>query len=191
MKLHCFRVLPNRLSNPVGGADELADTLRGLRCFCSDQTGRSLVRGGARTEILSLHIQLLLNGMETVMDTEKEREHPRHTISLDVLVDTEGLPLSALVTDISVNGLGVQSLKNIQPGSQASITAQIPDEVVLYGTLLWSRHILANNLDAYQMGFDVHAIRYKGILHDEISERDLAIEAILAKIETPERHDSV
>ena len=116
------------------------------------------------------------------MAAEKKRDHPRHPISLDVLVDTEGSPLSALVTDISVSGLGIQSLKNIQPGSQASITAQIPDEVVLYGTLLWSRHTLVSGLDAYEMGFDVHAIRYKGILHDEISDRDLAVEDILDKI---------
>ena len=51
MRLHCFRALPNRLSNPVGGADELADTLPGLRCFCSDQTGRSLASGGASSTL--------------------------------------------------------------------------------------------------------------------------------------------
>ena len=119
------------------------------------------------------------------MATEKKRDHPRHPISLDVLVDTEGSPLSALVTDISVNGLGVQSMKNIEPGSQASITAQIPDEVVIYGTLLWSRHTFVNGQDAYQMGFDVRAIRYKGILHDEVSDRDLAVDDILGKIGSP------
>ena len=47
MKLHCFRVLPDRHSNPVGGADELADTLLGIRCFYSHQTGCPLARGGA------------------------------------------------------------------------------------------------------------------------------------------------
>ena len=38
----------------MGGADELADTLLGLRCVCSDQTGSSLVRGGA---YMKLHYQ--------------------------------------------------------------------------------------------------------------------------------------
>jgi len=120
--------------------------------------------------------------MEVTMEADSQRLHVRYPVSFDVMVDAEGSPLSAHVTDISVNGLGVESLKNIPPGSQASITAQIPEDVVLYGTLLWSKHAVVNSLDTYQMGFDIHAIYYQGHVYDGEEEKDEAVEAILAKV---------
>lgn len=41
------------------------------------------------------------------MDAEKLRAHERHSVSIDVLVDAEGTPLSAHVTDMSSEGLGL------------------------------------------------------------------------------------
>ncbi len=116
------------------------------------------------------------------MDTEKDRVHKRYPISMDVMVDAEGTPLSAHVTDISVNGIGIQSLSNIAPGTQVSITAHVPEEVILYGTLMWSQHTLLNQLDTYNMGFDVHAIMFHSSLHDEIKDKEEALQEILNKI---------
>ena len=118
------------------------------------------------------------------MGTEKRRENPRYPVSFDALVDAEGFPLSAHVTDISANGLGAQSLKNIPPGTPVSIKAQIPDDVLFYGTLLWSQHAFVNNLDTYMMGFEIHAIHYKGKLHDETPAKDEAVGAIVEAIQS-------
>jgi len=125
------------------------------------------------------------NGRKEVltMDAERSRKHTRYPVSIDVLVDAEGTPLTAHVTDISVTGLGMQSLKNIAPGTRANIAVQLPEDAVLYGTLIWSQHTLLNNLDAYNMGFEVDAIMYEGSLLGEIPEKDKAVQEILEKIE--------
>ena len=120
------------------------------------------------------------------MDAENNRKHKRYPISIDVMVDAEGTPLSAHVTDISVNGVGIQSLNNIAPGTQVSITAHVPEEVVLYGTLMWSQHTLLDQLDAYNMGFDVHAIMLHRSIHDDIQEKEEALQEILSRIATPD-----
>ncbi|MEE8398326.1 MAG: PilZ domain-containing protein [Desulfobacterales bacterium] len=116
------------------------------------------------------------------MDVEKLRANERHAVSIDVLVDAEGTPLSARVTDMSSKGIGVQSLKNLQPGIHVSVAFQIPEEVVLFGVLMWSQHTTLNQLDAYNMGFDIHAIRHQGMLHDEPSENKALMQDILARI---------
>lgn len=124
------------------------------------------------------------------MDAEKLRAHERHSVSIDVLVDAEGTPLSAHVTDMSSEGLGAQSLKNLQPGTRVSISFKIPEDVVLFGVLMWSQHTLLNQLDAYNMGFDIPAIRHQGTLHDEPSENEDLMDDILARIEEHQRSEA-
>lgn len=84
-------------------------------------------------------------------------------------------------------GFGAQSLKNLQPGTRVSISLKIPEDVVLFGVLMWSQHTLLNQLDAYNMGFDIPAIRHQGTLHDEPSENEDLMDDILARIEEHQR----
>ncbi len=88
--------------------------------------------------------------------------------------------MSATAINISTDGLGVQALKSIPPGTQATITMNVPEEAVLYGNLQWSRHTLIQNLDAYQMGFEVYAIIYQGRIFDDPEKRGDVIQEILA-----------
>lgn len=52
---------------------------------------------------------------------------------------------------------------------------------------MWSQHTLLNQLDAYNMGFDIPAIRHQGTLHDEPSENEDLMDDILARIEEHQR----
>lgn len=115
-------------------------------------------------------------------DFMDRRRHARYTVHVDALMDAEGASLPILILDISLSGLGIQSLKNLQPDTQVSISLQIPDEVIFYGTLIWSQHQLINNLDAYKMGFEVYAIRYQSMIYDELSEDETILHEILAEI---------
>lgn len=109
------------------------------------------------------------------------REQKRHPISVDVTIDAADMTIHATATNISRQGIGIQALKNIPPGTQATITMDVPDETILYANLMWSRHILIQKLDAYQMGFEIYAMIYKGEIHDAPSMREQVIQAILSK----------
>ena len=116
------------------------------------------------------------------MDENDRRRQERYpvAIDIDITIQTPDITVSATATNISIDGLGVQALKNIPPGTQATININIPDEVVMYGNLQWSRHTLIQNLDAYQMGFDMYAIIYQGRIFDDPSKREEVIEEIIA-----------
>jgi len=114
------------------------------------------------------------------MDEESRRESERHAISMEVTIETPETTVSATATNISLHGIGIQSLKSIPPGTQATITMKVPEEVILYVKLLWSRHTLIQNLDAYQMGFEIYGLAHRGSIYDEPSKREEIIQAILS-----------
>ncbi len=115
------------------------------------------------------------------MNDNNHRKQQRHSISVDVMIKTVDITISATATNISRHGIGIQTLKSIPPGTQATITMNVPDEIILYTNLMWSQHTLIQNLDAYDMGFEIYAMVFKGSIHDEPSMREQVIQAILAK----------
>lgn len=115
------------------------------------------------------------------MTSSNQRRADRHSVSVEVEIDVEGTTIQATATNISRQGIGIQALKSIPPGTQATIKVSLPEEIVLYANLMWSRHTLDRGLDAYQMGFEIYAMIYDGKIHDEPAMRDKVIQAIADK----------
>jgi hypothetical protein len=116
------------------------------------------------------------------MEDERRRRQERHPISIDVKLDTPNISIQIVAVNISENGLGLQSLRNIQPSSRANISMTSPVEATFYGTLTWSQHTLIKNLDAYALGFETDAILYEGTVADTAQGKEQIVQKILQAV---------
>jgi len=114
-----------------------------------------------------------------VMREEQRKKQKRYPISIDVELNTPDISIRIAAVNISQGGLGLQSLKNIRPTPQVNISMTSPVEATFYGTLMWSRHTLVKNLDAYEMGFETDAIIFEGKMTDDPEGKEHIVQKIL------------
>ena len=115
------------------------------------------------------------------MNDSKSRNKIRYPVSIQAIIDAGGETISATTTNISQQGIGIEALKSIPPGTPATIALNMPESITIYGNVMWSRHTLVNNLDAYQMGIEVFAVLYEGRMVDDPVQQEEVVQAVLAK----------
>ncbi len=120
------------------------------------------------------------------MAETKNRKQQRHPIKIDIKIETPGKSFSATATDISANGIGIQSSKIISPDTKVTIRLLIDKEVVMYSTLQWIKDTFADSIDSYQMGLRTDAIIFKDVMLGETSEKEAAVKEILTIIRDSE-----
>ncbi|MFC1859004.1 PilZ domain-containing protein [Thermodesulfobacteriota bacterium] len=116
------------------------------------------------------------------MTEENRRQAVRHNIKVDVAVVTrEAQSASAIATEISPDGIRIETAKVMQPGTQVAIFLQLQDEIQLRGTILWTVGYLEKGLTMYQIGIKTEAIVRPDVTAIEHTDKaDLVQEILLA-----------
>lgn len=99
------------------------------------------------------------------MTNRDRRKQPRHKIWIDAKVITPDNSVSAVATNLSVDGLGILAPKPILPEVNVNISFHLQEEIVLCGTVLWTVDLPAGGGIIYQMG-----IRIDGIVSTDIDK---------------------
>jgi hypothetical protein len=103
--------------------------------------------------------------MEQTMANRDRRKQPRHKIWINAKVITPDNSISAIATNLSVDGLGVLAPNPILPEANVNISLHLQEEIVLSGTVLWTVDIYAGWGIIYQIG-----IRIDGIVRADIDK---------------------
>ena len=116
------------------------------------------------------------------MSEKDRRQDFRHEIKVDVAVVTrEAQSASAVATEISADGIRIETAKVMLPGTQVAIFLQLQDEIQLRGTILWTLGYLAKGLTMYQIGIKTTAIVRPDVTAIEHTDKaDLVQEILLA-----------
>ena len=116
-------------------------------------------------------------GSPTLALTDRRRQ-PRYRISASVKMGCRRGIIPATATNISNNGIEVQSAVDVRHDSQVHITIGIPDEVTLYGTAVWSLRLPNRDAESYRIGFAVYGVFNEGSVYSDLS----SIEGIVGRV---------
>ena len=114
------------------------------------------------------------------MTEENRRQEVRHKIKVNVAVVTsEAQSASAVATEISTDGMRIETAKVMLPGTQVAIFLQLQDEIQLRGTIMWTLGYLAKGLTMYQIGIKTEAIVRPDVASIEHTDKDDLVQDVL------------
>ncbi len=116
------------------------------------------------------------------MNIVERRKELRHNIWLDAIVHTPDSEIKAIATEISGDGLRIQSEKIILPDTKLILSLKLDDPNQFHGKVIWNMNMLVDTLNVYDMGINTDFIIFRDIKYVGFSEKYDVIQNILAKI---------
>ena len=99
------------------------------------------------------------------------------------MVITPEASIPILATEISVDGIRIQSSKPISSGTNISISLQFEEEIWLYGTVIWALDSGSESQRIYQIGIETYAIGIPEIKAISFPEKAELFEEILSRLQ--------
>ncbi|MDD2389246.1 MAG: PilZ domain-containing protein [Desulfobacterales bacterium] len=112
-----------------------------------------------------------------------QRKRPRYPVKIDGMVITPEASIPILATEISVDGIRIQSSKPISSGTNISISLQFEEEIWLYGTVIWALDSGSESQRIYQIGIETYAIGIPEIKAISFPEKAELFEEILSRLQ--------
>ena len=116
------------------------------------------------------------------MDIVERRKELRHNIWLDATVYAPNTKIKAIATEISGDGLRIQSQKIIFPDTKIIVSLKLDDPNQFHGKVIWNMNMLVDTLSVYDMGIQTNFIKFRDIKYIGFSEKYDVVQNILAKI---------
>lgn len=116
------------------------------------------------------------------MPFSDRRKQPRYNIWVNAEIFVSDNSLPGIATEISGDGVRIQSQKSILPGSTIRIELQLEEKAVIDGTVAWSLNTLVDTLNIYDMGVQSDIIYYEGIKVNKFKTRAETVKRILSRI---------
>ena len=121
------------------------------------------------------------------MTVKERRKEPRYEIRINATIVTSEFSVSALASDISINGIGLICKKSIPPGTEVYVHLQLEKEFFLFGTVSWATESHDGDELACRLGVDIHAIIFPDIDAIEFQEKSKLFQEILSRIKNKRR----
>jgi len=122
--------------------------------------------------------------MKTMADDDRRREI-RYPIHLDVTVVTQhAISASAVATEISGDGIRINTAKAILPETQVVVFIPLTEEVKFRGKVLWILEKSERGLTVYQIGIQTDSIIVPDREAVDFSDRVELVQEILHRIQT-------
>jgi hypothetical protein len=116
------------------------------------------------------------------MSDEERRKQPRNQIWIDATVQTPETSLSAIATEISGDGIRIQSQKIIPHDTEVQVALKRNVKIEFHGTVVWAVHTVAGTLNVYEIGIKNDLIVLENLKFNTPSARDQVVEEILSSI---------
>ena len=116
------------------------------------------------------------------MTVTEQRKEPRYKIQINAIIITSEISISALASDISINGIGLICKKSIRPGTEVYVHLQLEEENFIFGTVIWTTESHDGDELACHIGVDIHAIIFPDIEAIEFQEKSKLFQEILSLI---------
>lgn len=116
------------------------------------------------------------------MKKQNLRRQPRHDIGVHAAVITPEATIPVYATDISVNGLCVESSESILPETLVAVSLAIGEETLLSGQILWTLARQRSGQIYYQMGIAIQAIILKDLEAIGFPRKATLVQEILSRI---------
>lgn len=121
------------------------------------------------------------NNLGISVDIEDRRRQRRYKIGLhgNIVSSTATIPVFA--TDISVNGLRVESTDLVIPETVVVVSLFLKEETLLTGQVLWSLESERMGQRFYQIGIEVHAIILREMEAIGFLQKEALVQEILSR----------
>ena len=116
------------------------------------------------------------------MTDVERRKQERYAIWVDATVQTQGTSISAIATDISGDGIRIQSQKSLSPGTKIQINLKLKAKNEFLGTIAWALYAPYSTPNGYEMGVKNDLIVFENFMFNTYSGREKVVEEILAII---------
>ena len=116
------------------------------------------------------------------MPHKERRKQKRNQIWIDAEVKTPQTSLSAIVTDISGDGIKIQSQKIIPHDTKVQITLKRNVKIEFHGTVVWALHTIVGTLNVYEIGIKNELIVLESLKFNTPASRAQVAEEILSRI---------
>ena len=115
---------------------------------------------------------------------KEQRKFPRHRIYTPAQAETFQLSFPVAVTEISVTGLRLHSVKAIPPDTHIAITINLGRQIIFHGQVVWVVDAPTSKGHSYQSGIETDVIID---YHEEIfgiTQREKLIKEIITLTKT-------
>lgn len=117
------------------------------------------------------------------MENQDRRRRRRHKIGIHASIITPTATIPVYATDISIDGLRVESSDPILPETIIAISLSLNEETLLTGQVLWSLEGRRMGHRYYQIGIEIHGVIIKD--HESIGfpPKEALVREILSRMD--------
>ncbi len=116
-------------------------------------------------------------------DTNDRPSARRQFICIDAQVITSNDSFTALVSNISGNGLEIQAPLNIAPKTAVLISIMLAESFVFRGVVVWTLCDFINKQWVYRIGVQTDSISFRDMVVTKLTEKNDLVQRISPQIE--------
>lgn len=116
------------------------------------------------------------------MGNPDRRRRQRHKIGIHAIIITPSASIPVYATDISVDGIRVESSDPILPETVIAISLALNEETLLTGQVLWSLEGKRLGHRYYQIGIEIESVITKDHVTMGFPPKDALVREILSRI---------
>lgn len=117
------------------------------------------------------------------MQNQDRRRRDRHKIGIHVTIITPTATIPVYATDISIDGLRVESSDPILPETVIAISLSLKEETLLTGNVLWSLEGERMGRRYYQIGIEIQGVILKGQEAIGFPPNEVLFQEILSRVD--------
>lgn len=125
------------------------------------------------------------------MQNQDRRRKERLKIGIHATIITPTTTIPVYATDISVDGLRVESSDPILPETVIAISLSLKEETLLTGNVLWSLEGERMGHRYYQIGIQIQGVILKGQEAIGFPPDEVLFQAILSRVDQNPQSDSL
>ncbi|MFH0729887.1 MAG: PilZ domain-containing protein [Pseudomonadota bacterium] len=117
------------------------------------------------------------------MQNQERRRRRRHKVSLHASIITPSVTVPVYVTDISIDGLRVESSDPILPETVIAVSLSLKEETLLTGQVLWSLEGQRMGHRYYQIGIEIQGVILKDSQAIGFPPRETLVQEIISRVD--------
>lgn len=117
------------------------------------------------------------------MKSQERRRRHRHKVSLHATIITPTVTVPVYVTDISIDGLRVESLDPILPETVIAVSLSLKEETLLTGQVLWALEGERMGNRYYQIGIEIQGVILKDREAIGFPPKETLVQEILSRVD--------
>jgi hypothetical protein len=117
------------------------------------------------------------------MQNQDRRRQRRHKIGIHATIITPTVTIPVYVTDISIDGLRVESSDPILPETVIAVSLSLKEETLLTGHVLWSLEGERMGHRYFQIGIEIQGIILKSREAIGFPPKEALVQEILSRVD--------